>query len=141
VAFLDVDDLWTPDALQLLGAALAADPDLDAVHARARLVRYGAEDAYLGSPEETFPYYIGAGVYRRSAFDKAGAFDVTLRFGEDTEWFARARLVGARILELPEDVLLVRRHDGNMTAGKSLVEVNTLQVFKRIRDLQNRRKV
>jgi hypothetical protein len=48
---------------------------------------------------------------------------------------------GRIVSELPEDVLLVRRHDGNMTAGKSLVEVNTPQVFKRIRDLRNRRKV
>ncbi len=137
LAFLDVDDLWPERTLGSLVDLLAEQPGLDVVHGRAQVTRfttYEEHGEYIGSPSEAFPYYIGAGVYRRRAFERVGLFDKELRFSEDTDWFTRAVEHGLNILHLDEVTLFVRRHDGNMTRGKSLVELNTLRLFKKAID-------
>ena len=70
------------------------------------------------------------------AFTKVGPFDETLRFGEDSDWFKRAAEAALTIERLPNVSLLIRRHAGNMTRGKSMVELNVLRVFKKALDRQ-----
>ena len=68
-----------------------------------------------------------------------GWFDETLRFGEDSDWFKRAAEAGLVVERLPSVSLLIRRHGANMTRGKSIVELNTLRVFKKALDRQRGR--
>ncbi|HUZ71436.1 MAG TPA: glycosyltransferase [Stellaceae bacterium] len=137
IAFLDVDDLWPENNLGLLVDTLLQNPHCDVVHGFAQLMHVSGgtgQFEYIGNPRESFPYYIGAGLYRRAAFQKVGLFDAELKFGEDTDWFARAKEAGLPIEKLEHVTLFVRRHDHNMTRGKSLVELNTLRVFKKTLD-------
>jgi hypothetical protein len=135
IAFLDVDDEWPVGTLPLMVRRLLESPDAAAIHGRAQLFRDDAgRREFLGNPAESFPYYLGAGVYRRSAFETVGLFDPDLRFGEDTDWFTRAAEANATVAEVDEVTLLVRRHEQNMTRGKSLVELNTLRLFKKALD-------
>ena len=137
IAFLDVDDLWPANVLGLLVEALKQKPEYEVVRGFAQLMALSEETGrfeYIGNPKETFPYSIGHGLFRRSAFQKIGLFDVELKFGEDSDWFIRAREKGLKIEQLDQITLLVRRHDHNITRGKSLVELNTLRVFKKILD-------
>lgn len=136
VAFLDVDDLWVPDMLASLVGLMRASPDLEVAQGSAQLVRIEAcgEMHYLGNAAETFPFHIGSAVYRRSVFATVGLFDATLRFGEDTDWFNRLRESGARHERVPQVTLLVRRHEANMTRGRTVTEVNALRVFKKMLD-------
>lgn len=141
IAFLDVDDLWTPDHLEALYAEFRANPSLDVSHGLAQVTTLVAPDSpgeYLGNPRESFPHYIGAGLYRRVAFEKIGVFDTELRFGEDTDWFQRARSASLRIAHLEEVTLFVRRHERNSTRGKTLHELNALRVLKKHLDRQRR---
>lgn len=137
IAFLDVDDLWPAANLTAMVDLLLAHPDVDVVRGRAQVTQYttpGDPGQYLGNPAESFPYYIGAGVYRRRAFERVGLFDADLRFGEDTDWYARAAEMKLPILQLDEVTLFVRRHAGNMTRGKTIVELNQLRLFKKMID-------
>ena len=135
IAFLDVDDHWPEGTLPLMVQRLLDAPGAIAVHGRAQLFHGDGEAReFLGNPAESFPYYIGAGVYRRSAFETVGLFDPDLRFGEDTDWFTRAGERGVEIVNVEEVTLMVRRHEANMTRGKSLVELNTLRLFKKALD-------
>lgn len=137
IAFLDVDDLWPEGNLGALVDSLAAHPEADVVRGRAQVTRYinGTEPGeYLGNPAEAFPHYIGAGLYRRRAFETVGLFDPDLRYGEDTDWFTRAAEREITIHHLEEVTLFVRRHAGNITRGKSLVELNQLRLFKKTLD-------
>jgi len=142
IAFLDVDDLWPENSLSLLVDELSRDPEIDVVHGYAQLLGSNPENStyeYLGNPKEAFRYYIGAGVYRKSVFATVGLFDAALLFGEDTDWFTRARESGARIKRIEDVTLFVRRHGQNMTQGKNLVELNTLLLFKKALDRKRTR--
>lgn len=137
IAFLDVDDLWPAKNLAFLVERLQRNPGADAVHGRAQLMKYGpGEDGgqFVGNPGETFNSYIGAGLYRRRVFETVGLFDPDLRFGEDVDWFNRSVERAATIDKLDEVTLHVRRHDANMTRGKTLVEMSLLRVFKKALD-------
>jgi hypothetical protein len=139
IAFLDVDDLWPENVLGQLVETLKQNPQYEVVRGFAQLMAPNEETGsleYIGNPAESFRYSIGHGLYRRSAFRKVGLFDVGLKFGEDTDWFRRARERKLKIEQLDQVTLLVRRHDHNMTRGKSLVELNTLRVFKKVLDRQ-----
>jgi hypothetical protein len=132
IAFLDVDDLWPTGNLTHLIHTLQREPLLLAIHGRAQMMRRSADglDECVGDPTEAFPFYIGAGVYRREVFGSVGLFDANLQFGEDADWFRRAEEQPVAIRHVDEVCLFVRRHEGNMTLGKSTVELNALRVVK-----------
>jgi glycosyltransferase involved in cell wall biosynthesis len=136
IAFLDADDLWASGSLRLLVNRLLADPELDVVHGYARLFKDGESNGGMDflNPDEVFPYYIGAGLYRRRAFETAGLFEEQLRFSEDTEWYGRAAELGLRIARLEGVTLMVRRHENNMTRGKTLADLQMARVFKLMLD-------
>lgn len=137
IAFLDVDDLWPEGNLELLSSWFVHRPELDLIHGYAQVLVYNGATGiyeYVGNPRESFPYYIGAGLYRRKAFERIGLFDTDLRYAEDTDWFNRAAEQNLTVERLDMVTLHVRRHDANMTAGKSLVELNALRVFKKALD-------
>jgi hypothetical protein len=134
---LDVDDLWPADNLRNMVDELARDPGLAVVRGYSQRMRRNPQNGeyeYVGNPVESFPYAIGAGLFRKSVFAKVGLFDTTLRFGEDTDWFARAKETDVAIKRIEAVTLLVRRHDQNMTNGKNIVQLNTLRVFKKALD-------
>lgn len=144
IAFLDVDDLWPEGNLGALVDCLAAHPQADIVRGRAQVTRYinGTEPGeYLGNPAEAFPHYIGAGLYRRRAFETVGLFDPGLRYSEDTDWYTRAAERKLHIHHVDEVTLYVRRHAGNVTRGKSLVELNQLRLFKKTLDRRRAQKL
>lgn len=143
VAFIDVDDLWPKNNLHMLAKELLEDKDVDLVHGYAQLARYNDvthECEYAGNPAESFPYYIGAALYRRSVFTKVGLFDPTLLYGEDTDWFKRAEELKVNIRRLEDVTLIVRRHGKNMTSAKDMVELNHLRVFKKSLDRMRARR-
>ncbi len=137
LAFLDVDDEWPAGNLQHMSKILSTTPGLDVVIGHGQLMRDNADGGgpvFVGSPLDTFRWSIAAALFRREAFAKVGLFDATLLFGEDSDWFKRAEEAGLAVQRLPNISLLVRRHAGNMTRGKSVVELNKLRVFKKALD-------
>jgi hypothetical protein len=137
VAFLDVDDLWPEGRLDLMVDAMTDMPARNVVSGLAQVMELMPDMQdyeFVGGPQDAFPDYLAAGLYRRSVFEAVGLLDEGLTFGEDTDWFARAREVGLVIDRLEEITLIVRRHDHNMTRGKSLEELNGLKVLKKALD-------
>ncbi len=128
--FLDADDWLAPDALARLGAALDAAPDSVAGYGPWAAV---AEAARPGDP----PLRLKAGPYpsgdilrrllvenllangghllaRRAAFDRAGGFRPTLRYGEDWECWIRLALEGPfATVEGRDPLLYVRERGGS----------------------------
>jgi len=141
IAFLDSDDLWPDGVLQILVDELVKDPDLMVAKGYSQFSklnpltnRYELE----GNPEENFPYSIPGAVFRAEAFAKAGLLDAELQFGEDTDWFNRARELNLKVKWVPVISLIVRRHQKNMTLGKSDTELGAIRVFKKALDRKRR---
>ncbi len=142
LAFVDVDDLWPANNLQTLLAAFERNPSLAVVNGYAQVMTLNerGDYDYTGNPRESFPYYIGAALYRRDAFAQVGLYDTEMRMAEDTDWFNRLRESGLPTERLDQVTLLVRRHGGNMTAGKSKQEITAtaLVAFKKALDRARR---
>jgi hypothetical protein len=137
IAFLDVDDLWPAGMLATLVNRLVERPELSVVRGYAQLMSRNRPDSgfdYIGNPQESFPDYVGAGVYRREAFTKLGLFDETLQFSEDVDWFNRARERALAMERLDRVTLLVRRHGQNMTWQKTTAELEALKAVKKSLD-------
>ncbi len=133
ITFLDVDDYWPENNLKLLVNEITSDPSLELVHGYAQVIRFNKQVGdydYVGSPKDSFKYYIGAGIYKKDVFNKVGLFNENLRYAEDEDWYRRVYEQGINIKRLEDTTLFVRRHEGNMTKGKDFTQLNALKVFK-----------
>lgn len=137
IAFLDVDDLWPEKTLHTLLEVHRENADLDVARGHAQVMKLDEDTRkynFVGNPEESFPHYIGAGLYRKEAFEKNGLFDEDLTFAEDSDWYNRAEENKLLVHRYSGVTLHVRRHGGNMTAGKTEAELNPLLAFKKALD-------
>jgi len=142
LAFLDADDLWPEGQLSMLVEIMENNPEKDVVRGYAQLFKNNEhqEMVYQGDPSESYRYYIGGGLYRKSVFEQVGLFDRNLLYGEDTDWYYRAKEENTEICWLEEITLFVRRHGNNMTEGKNILELKKLKTFKKVLDRDRKRK-
>ena len=123
IGFLDADDLWSEDKLEVQVGRLRADPELDAVMGTTQVLRPVAPTAdaeVLGEPAgpPALLLSLGSALFRRELFDRVGRFDASQRMDDDVDWFLRAVEAGARILPLSHVVQYYRRHEGNITNAR-----------------------
>jgi glycosyltransferase involved in cell wall biosynthesis len=121
VAFVDADDLWHPEKLARQLARFAARPELGVVFTH--LENFWSPDADPAAKpgDEAFrplPGYTSVTMLaRREAFARVGPLDVTLKHGNDRDWFIRAAEQGI-VMDMLPDVLVRRRlHDANRSAA------------------------
>lgn len=113
VAFLDQDDVWPDGSLAVRVNALQASPAALFVLGRTRFLRSGT------APEPWVATNLGAGLYRRELFGRAGLFNEDCRLTDDIEWFLRIRESGLPYVTLPQETLHYRRDTGGITHGRS----------------------
>lgn len=118
IAFLDADDLWTPNKLGVQMDYLTEHPHVGYVIARMQnflepgieLPRRMTKDLLL---TETVGLSVGTLVARKTVFEHVGNFDASYCHAKDVDWFVRAREAGIRMAILPEILLHRRLHSRN----------------------------
>jgi glycosyltransferase involved in cell wall biosynthesis len=115
LAFLDADDLWTPDKSARQLRAFAENPTLAMVFGHVRQF-HSPELPDEVKRQIEIPVEVSAGTHagtmmiRADAFRRVGEFRSDLRVGEFIDWYARARQLGVAGLMLPDVVMLRRLH-------------------------------
>ena len=140
-AFLDQDDLWTPEKLKLQMDHLLSHPDLGYTL---------TQQQFFLEPGATLPawfrkellstvhtgWVLGTLVVRRTAFEKVGNFATGYSAANDSDWFFRAKAAGIPMAVVPELLLLKRIHEANDSGRAKEVLSELLKVVKSSLDRQ-----
>jgi glycosyltransferase involved in cell wall biosynthesis len=135
VAVLHADDVWPAGKLGLQMARLARAPEVDVV--AGFLTYFETLDherlaPAVGSRVETdFLIHVGTCIWRRTVFDRIGAFDETMRTGgEDVDLFLRVLEARVPMTILTTPTLYYRRHPGSMTVvNKASMKADFARAF------------
>jgi len=140
VAFLDADDVWSHAKLEIQERLLSGDPRAGIILGQTQLARHVPGAPLGASPigEPGLVISLASALFRRSAFERVGLLDESLRFSEDTDWFLRAWECHIPMIIHPQTVLLYRRHDRNLTGDREMANKMLVTALKR--SLDRRRK-
>jgi GT2 family glycosyltransferase len=126
LTFIDQDDVWETNKLELQSRYLDQHADYDYVTSRQRYFLSEGVDVPPGWLRASqlgvsLPGFLpGTLMVRASAFKQLGGFDERLKAGtDDVDWFFRANAAGLKTFELPEQLLLKRIHSKNLS-GQAL---------------------
>ena len=123
LAFLDIDDMWTPGHLSRLHAVLEAYPKAGIAQGRMRQLCGNRISGAYRMP------YIQSCVFRRQVFETCGGLDETMPLGEDYDLMYRCWEKDIVKINIEEVSLIYRRHHGNTSNGNNLR--SHLMVMKR----------
>ena len=142
IGFLDADDRWTQEFLATVAGHLATLPD-DFVMAASGFQRMTHDGRLVEQPRRivappsiitardfvlrnrVFP---SAVVARKSAFERCGDFDTTLRSSEDRDMWIRIT-AGHRASYVDQPLVHIRRHGENMSKHAVRMRQNTARTL------------
>jgi glycosyltransferase involved in cell wall biosynthesis len=135
LAFHDADDVMLPSKLSEQAGYLSVHPEVGYVLCRQELVpdsgsdlpAWARRDPIFGDPGGVQPT---CGLVRRTALERAGGFDPSLRTGDGMEWLSRLREWGIGIHVLPKVLLLRRVHEDNLTHDQAALTERLFRTLK-----------
>lgn len=142
IAFLDADDLWTPDKLELQLAALQQHPDAGVVYSWAYYMDEKGESVQADNPiffeGNVYPQllvrdFIVSGsncLIRRQAVESVGEFDPSLSSAEDWDYWIRLARHWPFVV-VPKLQLFYRYSSGSVSSKVEAMEENNLRVIEK----------
>jgi len=144
IAFIEHDDIWTPEKLRAQISFMLARPELQSTMTHTRFFLEpgcawpsGYNPDWLKEPQSGA--ILSSFVARKSVFERVGKFDEKLKCASDVDWFARAKDLRVPMAFLEETLLLKRVHDRNVTSQAQLNNSELLAVIKRKLDRNGQR--
>jgi glycosyltransferase involved in cell wall biosynthesis len=135
IAFLDSDDLWSPQKLRLQVNNLQQQDQVDYLISHFRffleqgcLIPIGFKPQLLD--QNQVGRIPGTLLVHREMFDKIGKFNANLKIASDVEWFSRCKNQKLISAILKEVVLFKRVHETNLS---SQAQCNNQELLKILR--------
>lgn len=126
IAFLDADDLFTPDKLETQLTLFEAQPELGIVHSGWRRINQQGDPLKDFTPWDYVPELnletwlrwkpfgtMGTFLFRRDWLLKIDGFEPGLRHAEDVDLVLRMALLGCQSAWLHQSTVCYRQHDRN----------------------------
>jgi glycosyltransferase involved in cell wall biosynthesis len=115
VAFLDADDLWLPERLELQTAVLKGDPAIEIVFGHLTEFLDGDVQGVEARTEPVPGVLKSTALVRRTTLDAVGHFDASYSVVDFAEWHSRSQAAGVVDHVVPEIVARRRVHGANVT--------------------------
>lgn len=146
LAFLDGDDTWLPNYLEVQVARIQADPTIDVLYPNVMMFGDSSESGEdfmaicPSSGEVTFERLLSqecnvsnCSIARRDTIISAGLFDEELRSVEDFDLWLRVIKQGGRIAYHRDVLARYRRRPGSLTADPVWLSRHVLQVLEKVK--------
>ena len=150
IAFLDADDTWLPNYLEVQVARIQADPTIDVLYPNVMMFGGASEHgeefmtACPSSGEVTFERLLSqecnvsnCSIARRDTIIRAGLYDESLRSAEDFDLWLRVIKHGGRIAYHRDVLARYRRRSGSLTADPIWLNRNAVQVLDKLEQTMN----
>ena len=147
LAFLDGDDVWLPNYLEVQVARIQADPAIDVLYPNVLMFGGSSEDGEEfmsicpSNGEVTFERLLlqecnvsNCSIARRETIVRAGLFDEALRSVEDFDLWLRVIKQGGRIAYHRDVLARYRRRPGSLTADPVWLSENILKVLTKVKE-------
>lgn len=133
IAFLDADDIWLEDKLEMQLQALKKHPEVSIVFTQAQN-RLNNEMQFEESSNLAYPIVPGfipsCCFLKREVIEKTGLFDQSVKLGEFAEWYGRAIDQGYKVYMVKKLLVLRRIHDHNHSLVNLSNQYKYLHILK-----------
>lgn len=135
LTFLDADDLWTENKLNLQVKALEQNPQIELIFGKVQQFHSPELSEEIKNkiycPQELMPgYSLGAMMVTRDAFWRVGLFEDERQLGDFLDWYFKANDLGLKHIMLPELLLKRRIHDSNLGIRQRDSRIDYVRVIK-----------
>ena len=147
IAFLDGDDVWLPNYLEVQVKRIQADPSIDVLYPNVQM--FGDSTSEVGEEfmticpsngEVTFERLVrqecnvsNCSIARKETIVRAGMFDESLRSVEDFDLWLRVIKGGGRIVYHRDVLARYRRRQGSLTADPIWLSEHVLTVLGKVK--------
>lgn len=144
IGFLDADDLWSDDKINLQLSLFNKEPSTEIVVGytqRMQLIKTTEGNNFFRNyADPVLGMDFIAALIRRSVFDKVGSIDENFLHCDDWDWFMRAKELGVAMRVHREVVRYYRRHDHNITNEMTSENYYAVRMLKRSLDRRRKEK-
>ncbi len=138
IAFLDHDDLWPENKLELQYKIFCEDDSVEVVLGFTQIFRQKNDNSHTWQEFFMKPklnFLLSASLIKRSVLDRIGLFDETMKYwGSDGDWFLRAIEQETKFYFHNEIALFWRYHQNNTSAQKENRNHAVIEVLKKSLD-------
>lgn len=133
LSFLDADDIWVKDKLEIQLKLLRNNPEYDVVIGLLYRIPVEKTEEVVSKKIEGGEYAtsLGSTIMKKEVFEEIGTFDEELTMAQDVDFFLRILEADINVLGHEDVVQFYRRHDKNMTSNEKKANMYLLKAFRK----------